>query len=204
MSVSLPVKCHLPLITTRIEFQFNVLSPHPQITLRRDLGAVIRRQARRATPYTRLNPRGVAVTAHRTAHRAESPLTDMDSDDSDGESEQIMQSHKILKPKGEAGKSNSGGYNLQDAMGWEDKEFTTFTVSQVTHTLRKSPKYLNRNTSMSKSKRNLTTRYATVSRSPKTWKKSFNQYEFGYVSDVFLLPYNLGSKTIRDTRQVLR
>jgi len=119
-----PVKCHLPLITTRIEFQFNVLSPHPQITLRRDLGAVIRRQARRATPYTRLNPRGVAVTAHRTAHRAESPLTDMDSDDSDGESEQIMQSHKILKPKGEAGKSNSGGYNLQDAMGWEDKEFT--------------------------------------------------------------------------------
>jgi len=48
----------------------------------------------------------------------------MDSDDSDGESEQIMQSHKILKPKGEAGKSNSGGYNLQDAMGWEDKEFT--------------------------------------------------------------------------------
>lgn len=36
-----------------------------------------------------------------------------------------MPSHKILKPKGEAGKSNSGGYNLQDAMGWEDKEFAS-------------------------------------------------------------------------------
>ena len=47
-----------------------------------------------------------------------------------------MPSHKILKPKGEAGKSNSGGYNLRDTMGWEDKYFTTFTVSQVTHTLK--------------------------------------------------------------------
>ena len=130
MSASLPIKCHLPLITTRIEFQFNVLCPHPQITLRRDLGAVIRRQARRATPYTRLKPRDVPVSAR----RAESPLTEIDTDDSDRESR--MPSHKILKPKGEAGKSNSGGYNLQDAMGWEDKDFTTFTVSQVTHTLK--------------------------------------------------------------------
>jgi hypothetical protein len=134
MSASLPIKCHLPLITTRIEFQFNVLSPHPQITLRRDLGAVIRRQARRATPYTRLNPRGVPVTARRD----ESPLTDIsdsDTDESD-DGESIMPSHKISKPKGEAGRSNSGGYNLQDAMGWEDKEFATFTVSQVTHVLK--------------------------------------------------------------------
>jgi len=118
MSASLPIKCHLPLITTRIEFQFNVLSPHPEITLRRDLGAVIRRQARRPTPYTRRNPRDIPVSAR----RAESPLTEIE-DDSDGESR--MPSHKILKPKGEAGKSNSGGYNLQDAMGWEDKEFAS-------------------------------------------------------------------------------
>ena len=25
---------------------------------------------------------------------------------------------------------------MRDAMGWEDKDFTTFTVSQVTHTLK--------------------------------------------------------------------
>jgi hypothetical protein len=133
MSASLPVKCHLPLITTRIEFQFNVLSPHPQITLRRDLGAVIRRQARRAKPYTRHNPRSVPVTDR----RAESPLTDItdtDAEDSD-DGESITPPSKILKPKGEVGRSNSGGYNLQIAMGWEDKEFTTFTVSQVIRTL---------------------------------------------------------------------
>ena len=139
MSASLPVKCHLPLITTRIEFQFNVLSPHPQITLRRDLGAVIRRQARRATPYTRLKLKGKPVTARRD----ESPLTDVtssDADESDVEKSDVEEltvpSRKILKPKGEAGKSNSGGYNLKDAMGWEDKEYATFSVSQVTHVLK--------------------------------------------------------------------
>src|ERR1700678_2169047 len=77
MSTSLPIKCHLPLITTRIEFQFNVLPPPPQITPRRDLGAVIRRQAQRAMPYT-LSGRGNTPI---TTQRAESPLTDIaDSD----------------------------------------------------------------------------------------------------------------------------
>ena len=135
MSASLPIKCHLPLITTRIKFQFNVLSPHPQITLRRDLRAVIRRHVRRATPYSQHHMEGVAAKANRT----ESPLTDIDTDNPDTdnpEGESIMPSRKILKPKGEAGKSNSGGINLRDAMGWEDKDFTTFTVSQVTHTLK--------------------------------------------------------------------
>lgn len=140
MSASLPVKCHLPLITSRIEFQFNVLSPLPQITLRRDLGAVIRRQARRAMPYTRRNPRSVPVTTL----RGESPLTDIpdDSDDDDSDDDgsdaekSNMSSRKIPKPKGEAGKRNSGGYNLQEAMGWEDKEFAMFTVSQVNRVLK--------------------------------------------------------------------
>ena len=134
MSASLPVKCHLPLITTRIEFQFNILSPHPKITLRRDLGAVIRRQARRATPYTRLNPRSVAL-------REESPLTNISDNDSEVDEsdpgESSMSSRKISKPKGEAGKRNSGGYNLQEAMGWEDKEFAMFTVSQANHVLKR-------------------------------------------------------------------
>ena len=139
MSASLPVKCHLPLITTWIEFQFNILSPHPQITLRRDLGAVIHCQAWRATPYTRLKLKGKPVTARRD----ESPLTDVtssDADESDVEKSDVEELtaplHKILKPKGEAGKSNRGGYNLKDAMGWENKEYATFSVSQVTHVLK--------------------------------------------------------------------
>jgi hypothetical protein len=132
MSTSLPVKCHLPLITTRIEFRFNVLPPPPQITPRRDLGAVIRRQARRATPYGRSNRGDTPI-------RAESPLTDIPDSDTDSRSddESRRSSHKISKPKGEAGKSNSGGYNLQDAMGWENEEFSTFTVSQAFHVPKK-------------------------------------------------------------------
>ena len=59
-------------------------------------------------------------------HHAESPLSDVP--DSDIE-EMIMSEHKILKPKEEAGKSSSGGYNLQVAMGWEDEGFVKFTVS---------------------------------------------------------------------------
>ena len=133
MSASLPVKCHLPLITTRIEFEFNVLSPHPQITIRRDLGAIIRRQTRRATPYSRLtNSKATPISAR----RAESPLTEItETEDSDNE-ESWEHSCKIAKPKGEAGRSGSGGYNLQEAMGWENKEFATFTVSQITHILK--------------------------------------------------------------------
>src|SRR5271154_3336857 len=117
MSASLPVKCHLPLITTRIQFQFNVLSAPPQITPRRDLGAIIRRQARRTTPYTRFNREDTPITMR----RAESPLTDIvDSDTDISDTEETTKSgHKILKPRGEAGRSKSGGYNLQVAMGWE-------------------------------------------------------------------------------------
>ena len=136
MSASLPVKCHLPLITTRIEFQFNVLSPLPQITPRRDLGALVRRQARRATPYTRSNRGDTSITTH----RAESPLTDITDSDSDSDAdveEPTTSSHKISKPKGEAGKSGSGGYNLQVAMGWGKEEFAKFTVSQVILALKK-------------------------------------------------------------------
>ena len=131
MSTSLPIKCHLPLITTRIEFQFNVLPPPPQITPRRDLGAVIRRQARRATPYTRSRRGNTPITTQ----RAESPLTDIADSDTEilDVEKTTMSSQEIVKPKGEAGRSKSGGYNLQVAMGWEDEEFAKFTVSQVFH-----------------------------------------------------------------------
>jgi hypothetical protein len=131
MSTSLPLKSHLPLITTRIEFQFNVLPPPPQITPRRDLGAVIRRQARRAKPYTRSKRGNTPITTQ----RADSPLTDItDSDTEISDVEKTTtSSQKISKPKGEAGRSNSGGYNLQVAMGWKDEEFAKFTVSQVFH-----------------------------------------------------------------------
>ena len=44
MSASFPVKCHLPLVTTHIEFKFNVLPVPPQITPHWDFGAHIQQQ----------------------------------------------------------------------------------------------------------------------------------------------------------------
>ncbi|KDR65034.1 hypothetical protein GALMADRAFT_217705 [Galerina marginata CBS 339.88] len=85
--MSLPIKSHLPLITTRIEFKFNPLPPPPQITTRRDF-----------------------------------------DDDEESVDEDSVQSIRglIPKPGGEAGKTNSGGYNLEKALGWTKKRYDEF------------------------------------------------------------------------------
>ena len=191
MSTSLPVKCHLPLITTRIEFQFNVLPPPPQITPRRDLGAFIRRQARRPNPYTRFNREEI------TTHRAESPLTEIPDSENGSDIEEATFSHKIPKPAGEAGKRNSGGYSLQVAMGWEDEEFAKFTASQDFHILKKPQNYrLNRNISTMKLEKSSISRFVTVSKSVKTWTQSSNQYGFEPCFRCFSYPYNPDSATV--------
>ena len=131
--MSFPVKSHLPLITARIEFQLKELPPPPQITARRDLGAHLRRQARRnSLPYSR--PRyaseetPVRNKSTRFDLRSMSPLSELgDSGDEDNGSMPNM----IPKPKGEAGRSNSGGYNLKNALGWEEKRYSEFTVSYI-------------------------------------------------------------------------
>ncbi|KAF8801036.1 hypothetical protein BYT27DRAFT_7311487 [Phlegmacium glaucopus] len=83
-----------------IEFQLKELPPPPQITLRRDLGAHLRRQARHnSVPYR--------------------SSSDEDSSDTP---------NTIPKPKGEAGRSNSGGYNLKNALGWEEEHYSEFTT----------------------------------------------------------------------------
>jgi hypothetical protein len=135
--MSFPVKSHLPLITTRIQFQFNVLPPPPQITARRDLGARIRRQARHnSVPYSRPKRVHEKTAAVRNVSvgfdlRSESPLSDPpDSESSDGEDNGDL-IDTIPKPKGEAGRTNSGGYNLQKALGWEEKQFGDFSVSST-------------------------------------------------------------------------
>ena len=113
-----PVKSHLPLITTRIEFQLNKLPPPPQITSRRDLGTHLRRQGRRnAVPYSR--------------HlRSMSPLSGL-SNSGNSSDEENSDATKIPKPKAEAGRSNSGGYNLKEVLGWEEERYSKFTVSCI-------------------------------------------------------------------------
>lgn len=125
--MSFSVKAHLPLITNRIEFRFNSLPAPPQITPRRELGPHIRRQARRSSvPYSR--PRLVREkTPARAQVRSESPLSNLsDSESSEDESEPDI---RIPKPAGEVGRSNSGGYNLEKALGWNEKRFNEFIVS---------------------------------------------------------------------------
>jgi hypothetical protein len=127
MSASFPVKCHLPLITSRIEFKFNALPTPPQITPRRDLGAHIRRQNRRdsvapystSTHFRDVTPaRSQSVVFSRSSDSTPSP--DLSSDDDRG-------TEKIPKPHGEVGRIN-GGYDLQTALGWEYEEFNKFCV----------------------------------------------------------------------------
>jgi hypothetical protein len=60
--------------------------------------------------------------------RSESPLSEL-SDSENDEKRNIP--NKIPKPKGEAGRSNSGGYNLKEALGWEEKRYSDFTVSDI-------------------------------------------------------------------------
>jgi hypothetical protein len=126
-----PVKSHLPLITTRIEFQLRELPPPPQITPRRDLGAHLQRQARRRiVPYSRPSQkaavRSVSIESDLTS-LSEKSDSEHANDEEDGDT-----TNKIPKPKGEAGRSNSGGYNLKNALGWEENRYNEFTVSYIT------------------------------------------------------------------------
>ena len=120
-----PVKSHLPLITTRIEFQLRELPPPPQITPRRDLGAQLRRRQARQTsvPYSR--PRHTSEDL-----RAMSPLSSL-PDSADEENREENRDTQIPKPKGDAGRVNSGGYNLKKELGWEENRYSEFTVSFI-------------------------------------------------------------------------
>jgi hypothetical protein len=134
--MTFPVKSHLPLITTRIEFQLKELPPPPQITARRDLGAHLRRQARRnSVPYSR--PRcaseetPVRNKSTKFNFRSMSPLSELSNAGDSGDEDNSSTPNMIPKPKGEAGRSNSGGYNLKNALGWEEKRYSEFTVSYI-------------------------------------------------------------------------
>ena len=126
--MSFPIKSHLPLITTRVEFEFNVLPPLPQITARRDFGANVWRKVRHNfMPYSRPRTRSHSVEV---GFQSDSSLSALSSDEEsvDGDIDQVI-SMLIPKPKGEAGKANSGGYNLKRALGWTPKRFEEFDVS---------------------------------------------------------------------------
>jgi hypothetical protein len=55
----------------------------------------------------------------------ESGLTDLP----ESEDELSLPVAKIPKPPGEAGRKNSGGFNLQEVLGWNDDKYKKFMVS---------------------------------------------------------------------------
>ncbi|KJA14388.1 hypothetical protein HYPSUDRAFT_208735 [Hypholoma sublateritium FD-334 SS-4] len=50
------------------------------------------------------------------------------SDDSGASDSDERGGFLIPKPPGEAGRANSGGYNLQEKLGWDEKRFKEFTT----------------------------------------------------------------------------
>jgi len=58
-----------------------------------------------------------------------SKLSDAE-ESNDGDNDQSI-SPLIPKPRGEAGKVNSGGYNLENALGWTEKRYEEFDVSCI-------------------------------------------------------------------------
>jgi hypothetical protein len=59
-----------------------------------------------------------------------SPLSEIQESEKSGDENCDVPS-KIPKPSGEAGRSNSGGYNLKEALGWDEKRYSEFTVSYI-------------------------------------------------------------------------
>lgn len=90
---------------------------------------------RSRTPYTR--PRG--PPSHRRHHRQTTPFDSADEDEesvatdesnlTESEDEPTLPVAKIPKPPGEAGRKNSGGFNLQEVLGWDDDKYKKFMVS---------------------------------------------------------------------------
>jgi hypothetical protein len=57
------------------------------------------------------------------------PLSNISDSETDEESHDTP--NKIPKPIGEPGRSNSGGYNLKKALGWEENRYNEFNVSYI-------------------------------------------------------------------------
>ena len=122
--MSFPIKSHLPVITTRVEFEFNKLPPPPQITICHDFGAHIWCRAQHnSKPYNWT--RGQSI---RLGFQSNSLLSDLSETEEsiDGDNNQPP---LIPKPRGEAEKANSGSYSLKNTLGWTERQYEEFDVS---------------------------------------------------------------------------
>jgi hypothetical protein len=132
---------HQPLITARLVFVPKAFPPPPIISARMEFPSInIPQQHERSpTPEVR-TPRKHFLTPRRPTpihtqkavafeddDNMESPLTSVTSDEEsekDGED-----STKVPKPPGSVGRPQSGGYSLQDTLGWNDTTYQSVQVS---------------------------------------------------------------------------
>lgn len=62
-------------------------------------------------------------------HRDVTPGTEVDGEsESDSSDTSTSEDHLISKPEGEAGRPGRGGYNLEEALGWEHKRYRRVKV----------------------------------------------------------------------------
>ena len=152
-----------PIISARMEFpsisipQQYERSPTPEVRPPRTTSRRAATPARRPTPTPEVRPprttsRRAATPARRptpiNTQRAENPEEDIDLDlgspltPTPGDSEELdseedgESSTKVPKPSGMAGRPQSGGYNLQDKLGWNDTTYQRILVSLLNASLR--------------------------------------------------------------------
>lgn len=81
-----------------------------------------------------MNPR--SLPSHRYHRRQTTPFNRVDEESDSTDESGLTDSPesedkalaKIPKPPGEAGRKNSGGFNLQEVLGWNDDKYRTFMV----------------------------------------------------------------------------
>jgi hypothetical protein len=141
-----------PIIAARMEFPFisvpqqHERSPTPEIRTPRKHSLAPKRQhptSKIASTSNRSStPRRHTVDLQTTPRRAStphvafedyvdpgSPLTDLPDEDEHESEEDGEVSKKIPKPAGSAGRPQSGGYNLQDKLTWNDITYESIMVS---------------------------------------------------------------------------
>lgn len=139
---------HQPLITARLVFVPKAFPPPPIISARMEFPSinVLQQYERSPTPEVRIPRKHLSITPRRAPTptrrptpintqksvafnevdiNLESPLTSVsgDSDDEPESEEDGEASTRVPKPQGQPGRPQSGGYKLQDKLGWNDTTY---------------------------------------------------------------------------------
>ena len=123
---------HQPLITARLIFAPKAFPPPPIISAWMEFPLILvpQQYERSPTPEVRTRrPPPINTERAVALEGPESPLTPAPDESNERDSEDV--STKIQKPLGMVGRPQSGGYNLQDKLGWNDTTYQSIVVSFV-------------------------------------------------------------------------